>query len=113
MKINRKNAAGQVVQPPAPPPPAAEPAPEDVAEITDRYTKLVGRVVQSMERLENFGSREINAIAALGRSLATLVAIDQASGDDGLRKLKNEELRRQLLGNNPETVEFEEVGDEE
>lgn len=128
MQVRRKrNAAGQLEAPPVPAPPSADfpppqrPAPTETADILLRFKELCGKAVWQLEQREKLESRDINAIAALGRVVAILPALEGQQGDGSINNLTNEQIKAELAARGadakalpaPEDAAFEEVEDDE
>lgn len=106
--IRRKNGdikevfdgnTGQLIEPTF-----ARPAPDDIPSIVERYIGLVGNLVADFEtkaREKTLGSRDVNAIVALGRTMAAFQAIELArkgrAGGKSIDELPTATLR-QLVG---------------
>lgn len=110
-KIKRQSRIEQQLgQLPAAPPPAT--APTEVPDIVERYTKLVGKIIHSFETQPNFGSKETNAIASLGRSVAMLQMMDTAKsslgpGEKPLEQMTTSDLRERLGLKAPESTDVD------
>lgn len=73
----------------------------DIPTIIERYISLVGRAVKEVEAKPELQSKDINSIAALGKTIAMLQAVEQVRmanvNGKSVKELTNEELR-QLAG---------------
>lgn len=101
MQIRKKN--GQLVnslgqlepEPERVAPPTAPP--EEIPEIFERYMKLVGKVVAEMEAKTSYQNKDINAIAALSRPVAALLAVEEARSARHGTKSLNEMTKKELM----------------
>lgn len=96
---------------------AAVAPPEEIPEIVERYVKLVGKVVASMEAKTGFQNKDVNAIASLGRSVAMLQAVEEARaarhGNKSLNEMTKAELKALAEGKTHVVdARFEEKTDE-
>lgn len=106
---------------PEPPSKAPEkPALLEVPEIVSEYQALVGRAIRSFDGVTKFESRDLNAIAALGRPVTILKALDAASAGGGdLSGKTTQELEAMVASKArkvlpaAEDAQFEEVVDDD
>lgn len=121
MKIKKKSQpgmvfdgiTGQLVQSSIPQDP-----PDDIPSIVERYIGLVGKVIGAMEakaRENGLETKDINSIAALGRPVAMLQAVEEAKisrvGGRAIKDLPTSQLHKLLSKQNQE--ESEQTPDEE
>jgi hypothetical protein len=90
----------------------AIPPAKDIPGIVEEYILLVGKAVAQLSSKSELSSSEINAIAAVGRSVAMLQAVQEAKihqiGGKPVSQLSTDELRRQLAAK-PANLEPEET----
>jgi hypothetical protein len=79
-------------------------APSDVPAIVERYQKLVGSAIAVMEakaKEKTLQSKDLNAISALGRSVAMLQVMESANitrvGGKAVKEIPTAQLRK-LIG---------------
>ncbi len=76
----------------------------DIPSIVERYISLVGKVIKDMDerasKKDGLKAHEVNSVAAIGRAVAMLQAVESASitrvGGKAVKEHTSEQLRRML-----------------
>lgn len=115
--LARKRRFEPSIQPLSPRTRPRSAAPQDIPAIVERYISLVGKVIQDMDARADKGlkAHEVNSVAAIGRAVAMLQAVESASitrvGGKAVKDYTSDQLRALLARS--EAAEKEENAGEE
>lgn len=84
-------------------------SPTEIPDIIERYVAVVGRMVHGLAQQPEFSTKDINAVASLGRAVAMLQAVEEARisrvGGKAVREIPTSELRKLVAASEREDID--------